>query len=458
MSLARSVLSLAHFAVIAVATLSMVTPARAQSWDEANVWTVIDILDGTREPYRIAVAGFDGDGAGQTTGNEIGGVIGANLERSGLFSLIDPAAFIQDPQSLAAGPRFGDWRIVGADFVVSGNVQAQADGRVRVEVRLWDVIREQQIEGLAYSTAPDNWRRIAHIVSDGIWEAVTGEEGFFDTRIVYISETGPADRRVKRLAIMDQDGANHQFLTNDETLVLTPRFSPSTQEITYLAYYNNQPRVYLFNIDSGRQEVLGNFPGMTFSPRFSPDGNRVVMSFAQGGNSDIYAMDLRTSSRTRLTSDPGIDTSPSYSPDGSQIVFESDRGGSQQLYVMGSNGSGPRRISFGEGRYASPVWSPSEDQNLIAFTNLHQGRFRIGVMRPDGSGERILAEAFHIEGPTWAPNGRYIMYFTDNPSGPGGTNRVARLHVVDITGNHSWSVPTPLDGSDPAWSPLIPRS
>jgi TolB protein len=415
----------------------------------------IDIYEGVENPMPIAITEFHGSNAeAARVGREISEVIGANLERSGLFRPVNPNAFLQDPASLRTGPRFSDWRIIDAQALVAGTVEEQSDGRLRVEFRLWDVIAEEQLAGLAYFTVPDNWRRIAHIISDAIYQQLTGEDGYFDSRIVYISESGPADARVKRLAIMDQDGANHRYLTDGATLVLTPRFSPSTQEITYLAYTNNRPRVYLYNIDTGRQEVLGDFPGMTFAPRFSPDGNRVIMSLAEGGNTDIHVMDLRTRSTRRLTSDPGIDTSPSYSADGAQIVFESDRGGSQQLYVMNADGSGVRRISFGDGRYGEPVWSPRGD--LIAFTRIQGGRFGIGVMRPDGSGERILTEGYHVEGPTWSPNGRFIMYFSENPAGPGGERRVARLHAVDLTGRTRYVVPTPQDGSDPAWSPLIP--
>ena len=414
----------------------------------------IDITRGVIEPLPIAVTDFHGSTEEEAQiGADLAAVIRDDLERSGLFTPIPQAAFLQDAAALREGPRFGDWRVINAQALTSGTVERQVDGRVRVEFRLWDVLAEAQMTGLAFYTAPDKWRRVGHIIADAIYQRITGETGFFDTRIVYISETGPGDARVKRLAIMDQDGANHRFLTGPETLVLTPRFSPTAQEITYLAYYGNQPRVYLFNIDTGRQEALGEFPGMTFAPRFSPDGNRVIMSQAVAGNSDIYTMDLRTRQVQRLTNDPGIDTSPSYAPDGTRIVFESDRGGAQQLYVMNADGSNVRRISFGDGRYGEPVWSPRGD--LIAFTKIHQGRFKIGVMRPDGTGERILTEAYHVEGPTWAPNGRVLMYFSETRSAGSPSPQVG-LYAIDLTGQHGWQVPTPLDGSDPAWSPLIP--
>lgn len=421
----------------------------------AHAQLSIDITQGNVQPLPVAITNFMGPSANdQRVGQQIADVITANLTRSGLFKAIDPAAFIQTPESLQAGPRYADWRLVKAQGLVGGKVETRPDGRLRVEFRLWDVFAEREMIGLAYTTLPQNWRRIAHIISDAIYKRLTGEDGYFDTRIVYVSEEGDQLHRRKRLAIMDQDGFNHRYLTDGSTLVLTPRFSPTAQEITYLAFVNNEPRVYLLNIDTGRIELLGAFPGMTFAPRFSPDGNKVILSQARDGNTDIYMVDLRTRRTSRLTSEPSIDTGGSFSPDGSQIVFESDRGGTQQIYVMSADGSGSKRITFGEGRYGSPVWSPRGD--LIAFTKQYHGQFYIGVIRPDGSGERLLNQSFHVEGPTWAPNGRVLMYFKEKPTGQGYNRRSAKLYSIDLTGFNEKQVPTPQDGSDPAWSPLLP--
>lgn len=415
----------------------------------------IDITRGTPEPLPIAVTAFAGDGGrdGQF-GRDIAGVVSADLERSGLFRPLNPQGFLQTPDQLRSGePRFADWRGIGAQALVAGTAAVQGDGRLKVDFRLWDVVAGQYMAGTSYTAPTDSWRRIAHLVADAIYKRLTGEDGYFDTRIVYIAESGPANARQKRLAIMDQDGANHAFLTDGQNLVLTPCFSPSAQEITYMSYVNKRPRVYLFNIDTGRQEALGDFPGMTFAPRFSPDGNTVIMSMAQNGNTDIYTLDLRTRRKAQLTDAPGIDTSPSYSPDGSQVVFESDRGGSQQLYIMSAGGGGAKRLTFGEGRYGTPVWSPRGD--LIAFTRQRGSKFAVGVIRPDGTGERILTEAFHVEGPTWAPNGRVLAYFKEMPTGD-GRGRSAKLYTIDVTGANERLVVTPIDASDPAWSPLIP--
>ena len=434
-------------AALGVLVLVIATSSRAE--------LRVDITRGHLEPLPVAITDFLGSSDREIQiGRDIAGVVSADLERSGLFKPIDRRAFIEKSLLSSQRPRFGDWRLINAQALVNGKSEIQSDGRLRLEFRLWDVFAEQQMEGRAYSTTPENWRRVAHIIADAIYKRITGEDGYFDTRVVYIAESGPPDRRVKRLAIMDQDGANHRFLTSGRDLVLTPRFSPTLQEITYLSYVDDSPRVYLYNIDSGQQEVVGEFPGMTFAPRFSPDGNRVIMSLAQSGNSEIYMMDLRTREVTQLTDHPAIDTSPSFAPDGGQIVFNSDRGGAQQLYVMDASGRDVRRISFGAGRYATPVWSPRGD--LVAFTKIHQGQFYIGVMRPDGSGERLLTSGFLVEGPTWAPNGRVLMFFRQTRTDKKGKGGITRLFSIDLTGYNEREVVTPIQASDPAWSPLIP--
>ncbi|MDR3448668.1 MAG: Tol-Pal system beta propeller repeat protein TolB [Alphaproteobacteria bacterium] len=412
----------------------------------------VDITRGVVEPIPIAIPSFFGATGNESQyGADIAQVVSNDLVRSGLFSAVNARSFLQDGNSLLVQPRFADWRVLNAQALVVGRVEAQNDGRLKVEFRLWDVFAEQQMTGLAYFTVPNNWRRVAHIVADAIYKRITGEDGYFDTRVVYIAETGPATHRIKRLAIMDQDGENNRILSDGRAMVLTPRFSPTMQQITYMAYYNNKPRVYLFNIDTGAQTVLGDFDHMTFAPRFSPDGQHVIFSLSEGGNSNIYTMDLRSHHIQQLTSSGAISTAPCYSPDGQYITFESDRGGSQQVYVMNANGSNPHRISFGDGNYGTPVWSPRGD--LIAFTKLHGGHFYVGVMRPDGSGERQLVEAWHAEGPTWAPNGRVLMYFKEAPSPQGST---PHLYSIDLTGYNERQIPTPSDASDPAWSPLLP--
>lgn len=420
----------------------------------------VDINSGISQPMPIAVPSFAtpaaaGTPAGSTAelGRQVAQVVSSDLESSGLFKPINPAAFTTQVGYADVGrPQFMSWRTVAAQALVTGFVTANPDGTITVGCYLYDVFAEEELAREGFNTQPAFWRRAAHKCADLVYSRLTGEGGYFDSRIVYVSETGPKTKRIKRLAIMDQDGANHRFLTNGQSLVLTPRFSPNQQTITYMSFAGNRPRVYLYNIGSGRQELIGNFPNMSFAPRFSPDGRSLVLSMAQGGNTDIYRLDLATRRLTRLTDSPGIDTAPSYSPDGRKIVFESDRSGTQQLYVMNADGSGQQRISFGDGRYATPVWSPRGD--LIAFTRMGGGKFRIGIMRPDGGGERLLTDAWQDEGPTWSPNGRVIMFFRTGQSSRSGGG-TSDLWSIDLTGVNERRIRTPLDGSDPAWSPLL---
>ena len=408
----------------------------------------LDVTEGNFQPMPIAIPDFLAMPGDADLAHGVAQIIANNLRRCGLFAPIDPAAYIERIASFDVPPRFPDWRAINAQALLVGHIARGNDGRLVAEFRLWDVLAGTQLAGQKYSTTPDNWRRIAHIISDDVYEKLTGEKGYFDSRVVFVDETGPKERRVKRLAMMDQDGANVRYLTRGDELVLTPRFSPSTQEVTYMAYGQGDPRVYLFNVETGQREIVGNFPGMSFSPRFSPDGQRVIMSLQEGPNSNLFVMDLRSKTMTRLTNTPAIDTAPSYSPDGAQVCFESDRGGHPQIYIMAAAGGAAQRISFGEGSYSTPVWSPRGD--YIAYTRQYAGKFAIGVMKPDGSGERILTEGFHNEGPTFAPNGRVIMFFRD-PGGSAGPS----LFTVDISGRNEQREPTPSFASDPAWSPLL---
>ena len=387
------------------------------------------------DPIPIGIPAMGGE-----LGAQITGIITNDLQRSGLFKPVSGG-------SGGDAPDFAAWKAAGAQALVTGNASGG-----RVEFRLWDVPVGQQIQGTAYTAASGNSRRIAHIIADQVYERLLGEKGYFDTQIVYVAGSGPRDRRVKRLAIMDQDSENNRYLSDGAWLVLTPRFHPSRNEIVFMSYANNRPRVYTKNLNGGDARALGEFDGITFAPRFSPDGGQVIMSVTRGSGSDIVTVNAGGGGTRRLTNSGAIDTSPCYSPDGSQIVFNSDRGGDQQLYVMGAGGGGAKRISFGSGRYATPVWSPRGD--LIAFTRLGSS-FAIGVMHPDGSGERILSESFNVEGPTFCPNGRVLMFFRESAARDrSGSGFGSRLVSIDITGFNERAVSTPGDASDPAWSPL----
>jgi len=411
----------------------------------------IDITKGNIDPTPIAVPDFLAtDSQSRVIGADIASVVRADLERSGLFKSLNPSSFIERQTNIDYQPTFADWRVIKAEALVSGRIVKESPTKIRVEFRLWDIFAGNQLAGLRFATTPDNWRRTAHKASDAIYKALTGEEGYFDSRIVFIDEKGGKVGRKKRLAIMDQDGHAPQFLLAGSDLVVPPRFSPSAQKITFMSYENIVPQVYLLDIETGRRELLGNFPGMTFAPRFSPDGNQLIMSMMDKGNSDLYKMDLRSRSTTRLTSQPAIDVSGSFSPDGRRIVFNSDRGGSPQIYTMNADGRNVKRISFGKGRYSAPVWSPRGDK--IAFVKSLNGRYSISVMNVDGSGERQLTESYLDEGPTWSPNGRVVLFSRETK----GRNGYNEIWSVDLTGQNVRRINTPGKSSDPAWSPLLP--
>ena len=416
----------------------------------------VTLTQGSIKPTPIAVTNLFSDNLNlEKIGKNISNVISDNLERSGLFIPLDRKAFIQSNESLSNLPRFEDWKIIKAQHLVAGNISG-SNGKISVQFRLYDVFQQKQIVGKKYDTNERNWRRVAHIISDSIFKNITGEGGYFDTRIVYVAETGPKENKQKRLAIMDQDQSNHRFLTDGSYLVLTPRFSPNSQKITYMSYINrNKPRVYIFDIETGKQEIVGEFPGMTFAPRFSPDGSKIVMSYTDPdiGNSEIYILDLDTRVSKRVSNNSAIDVSASFSPDGKLIVFNSDRSGRRHLYITDVNGKNVKRISRERGSYYTPVWSPRGD--MIAFTKQEQGQFYIGVMEIDGSNERMIAKSFHVEGPTWAPNGRFLMYFKEERTAEDGSGGESSLYSIDLTGFNERKVITPLGGSDPAWSPLM---
>ena len=422
----------------------------------------VDITRGNLDPLPIAVSPLHVDPKSEKIsqfeteklGEEISKIVERNFKSTGLFNPLKKDAFVQKPDIAHLKPRFEDWRLIKAQALVTGKLLIK-DKKLKVEFRLWDLTAAKEMVALSFTTTPNNWRRVAHIISDKIYERLTGESGYFDTRIAYVSETGPKNQRIKKLAIMDQDGFNIKYLTLGNELVLTPRFNTTNQLVTYLSYFKNMPRVYLLDIETGIQEVVGNFPGMTFAPRFSPDGKKIIMSFAKDGNSDIYSMDLETRVVEQITKHPSIDTSPSYSPDGKYITFNSDRSGLQQIYVMRSDGTQVKRITHGAGLYGTPVWSPRGD--LIAFTKVRKGRFYIGVMRSDGSGERLLTENFYQEAPSWSPNGRVLIFYRETKSDSKGKGFSAKLWSIDITGYNERRLKTETDASDPSWSSLLSK-
>ncbi|WP_109468493.1 Tol-Pal system beta propeller repeat protein TolB [Albibacillus kandeliae] len=410
----------------------------------------IEITDGVIEPLPFAVPDFvPASGEAAQVGRDIARVIASDLTGTGLFRELPSSAYISQVRDFAAPVQYADWKAINAQALITGSVSVSG-GQVTVQFRVYDVFSDAELgNGLQFSGSASGWRRMAHKVADAVYARITGEGGYFDSRVVFVSESGPKDNRLKRLAIMDYDGANVQYLTDSASIVLAPRFSPSGDRVLYTSYESGSPRIYVLDIGQVQRRVLQQQEGtMSFAPRFAPNGKTVVFSIEKGGNTDIYAMDIASGQTSQLTNAPSIETAPSFSPDGSQIVFESDRSGGQQIYIMPAGGGEARRISFGQGRYGTPVWSPRGD--MIAFTKQNQGRFYIGVMRTDGSEERLLTASFLDEGPTWAPNGRVIMFARETQGAQGRSS----LYSVDITGRNLKPVPTPDGASDPDWSPL----
>ena len=434
-----------RFALLLLLALAA-TPAAAQ--------LRVDITQGMSAPLPVAVPGFatpapTGTAAGNTAalGGQVASVIGNDLKSSGLFRPVGPTDAVAFAQTTA--PAYETWRSAAAQALVTGAVTANADGTITIACYLYDPFAQQQLASEGFRVTPPAWRRAAHKCADKVYTRLTGEGGYFDSQIVYVAESGPKTHRRKQLAIMDQDGANHRFLTNGQSLVLTPRFAPNQGRVAYMSFAGNRPALWFYDAITGRTSIVGTFQGTSFSPRFSPDGRYLLMSLIRAGNANIYRLDLADKALDRLTDGASIDTSPSYSPDGSKIVFESDRGGTQQLYIVNADGGGAHRLSFGQGRYATPAWSPRGD--LIAFTRIGGGKLRVGVMRPDGGGEHLLTDSFADEQPSWSPNGRVLVFFRTSPGGS-----PPQLMSADLTGLNLRRINTPLGASDPSWGPLRP--
>lgn len=414
----------------------------------------VDITQGISAPLPVAVPGFatpapaaTAAGNTATLGGQVASVIGNDLKSSGLFRPVGPTEAVTFAQTTA--PAYETWRTAAAQALVTGAVTANEDGTITVACYLYDPFAQQQLASEGFRVTPPAWRRAAHKCADKVYTRLTGEGGYFDSQIVYVAESGPKTHRRKQLAIMDQDGANHRFLTNGQSLVLTPRFAPNQSRVAYMSFAGNRPALWFYDATTGRTAIVGTFQGTSFSPRFSPDGRYLLMSLIKAGNANIYRLDIADKALDRLTNGASIDTSPSYSPDGSKIVFESDRGGTQQLYIMNADGSGAHRLSFGQGRYATPAWSPRGD--LIAFTRIGGGKLRVGVMRPDGGGEKLLTDSFADEQPSWSPNGRVLVFFRTSRGGS-----PPQLMSADLTGLNLRRIDTPLGASDPSWGPLRP--
>ena len=413
----------------------------------------VTIDKGVIEPVYIAICPFFGE---ESKNDVISMIVKSDLSSTGLFLPIKENAFLQNISSYNVDVAYQNWNAIHARYLVFGDVQYVENNKVKVRFKLYDILLQRKEVEYVLEGNIRSLRKMAHLVSNEIYKRITGSEGYFDTKVAYVSVTRQRNgKKINRLAIMDHDGAAHKFLTDGSNIVLTPRFSPDKDELIFFAYGEKVVRgrrktlvgnLYKYSFDTNTiTAVFKDSPYMNYAPRYSPDGKKLLYSMSNdSGYSSLYVMDLATKSVKRLTRGACIDTSPCYSPDMKKIVFNSDRGGSQQIYMMNVDGSDIHRVSFGKGRYATPVWSP--DGKWIAFTRMWGRKFYIGIMKPDGSKERLLACGHLVESPAWAPNSRVLMFAHQDRSG------TERMHSIDITGYNQREIPTPMDGITPEWA------
>ena len=411
----------------------------------------IDIVAGNFSPVPIAIQKFEAKDT--KLANTLRQVVENDLKSTGLFRIINPAAH---PQMLKMDkmPEFDDWAAINTQVLVQGKLTKTKDGKYRLQFYVWDIKGKEQIEAQILVAPKKSSRRLAHIMADAIYERLIGESGYFDTQIVMTTETGEMQNRNKRLAIIDSDGYGFRYISDGETMVMSPHFSPNMQTIVFLSYRNDDPMVWSLDMNTGTQKRLGRFGGMTFAPRFSPDGSRVALSLVKGGTTNLYEFNTKTNELRQLTFGDYIDTSPSYSPSGQKMAFNSNRSGSQQIHILDLNDLTEKRITFGSGRYATPAWSP--DGNYIAFTKISDDTFFVGIMSPKGKNEKVLAGGWFMEAPSWAPNSRRIIYYETEKIDD--EERESHIRSVDIMGQNTYDIKLPdgVNGLEPTWSPKLP--
>jgi TolB protein len=420
---------LAH-AFALLAALFVLSPAAAQ--------LRVEITGVGSNQFPISVAGFKRDGEIPQPVDEI---IRDDLKRSGRFRMIDAGP---TPLPDTAAVSFGEFTGRGADALVVGSVARLADGRFDLRFRLYDTVKQTQLDALSYVSSAAELRLNAHRIADRIFEKLTGERGVFATRIAYVVQLGKTSFE---LQIADSDGANAQPALRSREPIMSPAWSADGTRLAYVSFESGKPVVYVHSITSGQRRVLANFHGSNSAPAWAPDGNRLAVVLTRDGLSQIYSINADGSNVQRLTRSAGIDTEPAFSPDGRLIYFTSDRGGGPQIYRMNADGSGVARVTFSGDYNVSPRVSP--DGRLLAYIGRRGGRFQVHTLDLATNQEMALTDTALDESPSFAPNGRMLLYATE-------VGRRGILSSVSVDGRVRARLSGPSgDVREPTWGPFI---
>lgn len=416
----------------------------AASMPAAAILT-IEITQGVDGGLPVAIVPFGGAGKDRPP-QDVAAIIEADLARSGRFAPLDKKLFVSRPTELNQ-VIYKDWRIVKAEALVIGKVRPVDPGHWQVEFRLIDVYKEKQLAGYSFVVAGDRLRAVAHQISDIVYEKLTGEPGVFSTRIAYVTRERSARRFQYKLQIADSDGYSPVTVLNSVEPLMSPAWSPDGTRVAYVSFEQRRPILYLQNVVHGSRARLAEFDGINSAPAFAPDGSKIALTLSRDGNTEIYVMRLSDNALTRLTHNPAIDTEPSWSPDGREIVFTSDRSGRPQIYRMRADGSQVERVTF-EGEYNARA-SYSPDGKMLTLVSGAQGRYHAALLHLQSSVLQVLTDTALDESPSFAPNGRLILYATERAgrgvlasvSSDGRVRQLLKLQEGDVR--------------EPAWSPFI---